>query len=182
MRDDDLSFMQELVGYANTFAQQSAGVLSQIEDQALEFTLLLELLESLRDLVLGSLGESVDVHVADAWTNLECEIDAVARNLVAHYGELDRLVGAFANDGDVDRGPFLALQQIGDFARGHVVSGLAIDGGDYVTGTNPSFICGRAHEWGNHDDFVVARSDRHAHAVVFAALIFAQQGVLLGVE
>src|SRR5713226_3275864 len=34
----------------------------------------------------------------------------------------------------------------------------------------------------NHDDLVVARADRHAHAVVFAALLFPQQGIGLRIK
>src|SRR5215469_1010988 len=182
MRDDDLSLVQELVGYANAFAQQTTGVLTQIQHQALEFAFILEFLQSLRDFVLGSLGESVDVHVSDAGTDLKCQIYAVARNFVAHYGKLDRLVGAFTNDRNVDRGALLAFQQISDFAGGHVVSGLAINGGDYVTGANSSFVRGSADEGRDHDDFVVAWADRHPHSVVLAALIFAEQRVLLRIE
>jgi len=39
-----------------------------------------------------------------------------------------------------------------------------------------------ADERSDDDDFVIARSDRHAHAVVLAALFFAEGGVGLGIE
>ena len=42
MRNDELSLLQELVGHADAFAQQSAGVAAQIEDQSLEVAELIE--------------------------------------------------------------------------------------------------------------------------------------------
>ena len=49
-------------------------------------------------------------------------------------------------------------------------------------GTNSGAIGGCSHKGRNDNDFIVARADRHAYAVVFAALIFAQQRVGLGIK
>ncbi len=47
---------------------------------------------------------------------------------------------------------------------------------------NARAVSGSARERRNHDDSIVPRSNRHSHAVVFAALVFAQQRVGFGVE
>ena len=36
MGDDDLPFAQEFIGHADSFAQQSAGILAQVQNEALE--------------------------------------------------------------------------------------------------------------------------------------------------
>ena len=53
---------------------------------------------------------------------------------------------------------------------------------EQCTGPDSGAIGGAAHKGRNHDDFVVAWSNRHAYAVVLAALLFPQQGVGLGIE
>ncbi len=42
VRDDELSLLQELVGHAYAFTEQSAGILAKIEDQTLEIAHLIE--------------------------------------------------------------------------------------------------------------------------------------------
>ena len=47
---------------------------------------------------------------------------------------------------------------------------------------NAGLVSGRSGEGIDDDDFVVARADGHAHAVVFAALVFAHERVGLGIK
>ena len=54
MRNDELSLLQELVGHANAFAQQSAGIAAQIENQSLQIA---ELIERFGNFMLGGLVE-----------------------------------------------------------------------------------------------------------------------------
>src|SRR4029077_2128315 len=110
------------------------------------------------------------------------QIDAIARDFVAYYREVQRFFRAFAQDGDVDRRPFRALQQVSNVSRAHVVGRLAIYGNNDVSGTDTGPVRGGAYERRDDDDFVVARTDRHAHAVIFAALIFTQQRVSFGIK
>ena len=42
VRNDQLALLQELVGHADAFAEQAAGILPQIEDQALQIAHLVE--------------------------------------------------------------------------------------------------------------------------------------------
>src|SRR5215469_18410973 len=122
------------------------------------------------------------MHVADTRLDLKVKIDTVAGNLVTYDGELERLVGPLTQDGDMNRGAFGPFQQVGYIGRGQIVGGLAIDGRNDVPGANARAIGGSSGEGSNDDNLIVARSDGHAHAVVLAALVLAQQRVGLGVE
>ena len=179
MRNDELVFLQELVGYAHAFAEQAAGIAPQIENQTLEIA---KLIQSSRNFFFRGLVESVHVHVADSRPDQEMYVHAVTRNLVAHQGEFHRLLHAFARDADVHRRPFRPLEHVGDFGRAHVFRRLSINRDDHVAGMNAGLIRWRAGEGENHNDLVVARPHRHAHAVVLAALVFAHQRVRFGIE
>src|SRR5581483_6729828 len=119
--------MQEFVSYAYAFVQQSSGILPEIEDQSLHLARLREAVERLLHFLVGGFVELRNVHVADARTNQEMKIDAVARNLIADNRKFQRLFGAFTQDSDMNRGAFRSLQQISHVTGGHVVGGFAID-------------------------------------------------------
>ena len=174
--------MEKFVGHPHTFAEQAAGILAQIEDKTLEFALRLETLERLSDLVLGSFGEAVYVHVADARLYFKRKVDAVAGYFVANDSKFEWLVGAFTDDRDVDCGSFCTLEQVGYVAGRHVVGGFTVNCGDHITGSNAGFVCRSANERSDNDDLIIPRTYRHTHAVVLAALIFAQKCVLFWIE
>src|ERR1700683_4809626 len=99
VRNDELAFLQELVGHAYAFAQQPAGISPQIENQTLEIA---KLIQSFRDLFFRSFVEPGHMEVANSGPNEEVHVDAVTRNLVAHQREFHRLLHAFARNADVD--------------------------------------------------------------------------------
>ena len=68
VRNDQLALLQELVGDANAFAEQSAGILAQIEHQALQIS---KLVERFGHFMLGGFLEAGDVEVADAGLDQE---------------------------------------------------------------------------------------------------------------
>ncbi len=179
MRNDHRAAAQELIGNVNAFAQQSAGIAAQVEDQAFQVA---KLLERLLDFVSRGLVELVDVHVADAGPHDEVDVHAVARDFRALHGELHRMINAVAQDGDVDRGALRSFEQVGHFAHAEVVGGLAVYGDNHVTRAQPGLVSGRADERRHHDDLIVARTDRHPDAVIQPALIFAQQRIGFGIE
>ena len=182
MRHNDLSLLQELVRHANAFTQQTAGILAQIKDQSLQLALLLQLIQRLCDFVLGRFLEARYVDVSNTRANHEVHINAVARNLVTHHVKVDRLVRAFAQNSDLDGRALGPFEQVGDVARAHVVGRLAVNRDDDVARPNAGPVRGRSRKRSDHDDFVIARSNLHAHAVVLAALLFAQGGVRLRVK
>ncbi len=106
----------------------------------------------------------------------------MARNLVARDGEDQRLVVAFARNRDLDDRAFRALQHVGYVAGGQAIGGLVIDLDDHVARPNPGVIRRRADVRRHHHGVVFARSNHHAHAVIFAALVFAQQRKLAGIK
>src|SRR5947207_1976967 len=117
MGDDDLSLLQELVRYSNTFAQQPTGVATQIENQSFEIA---ELVERVGNFMFRGLVESVDVHIPHAGPDQEVDVDAVTRDLVADQGELHRLLHAFARDADVNGCAPRSFKQVGDVTGAHV--------------------------------------------------------------
>src|SRR5579862_5503882 len=106
MRNDQLAFLQELVGHAYALTQQSTRILPEVKDQPLEIA---HLFKRFADLMLRCLLEPRDMHVADAGLDHEMEIDAVTRNLVAYDAELERMIRALAQHGDANRSPFWPL-------------------------------------------------------------------------
>src|SRR5262245_55545910 len=124
--------------------------------------------------MLSGLVEPGDVHVSDAWPDHEVQVNAVTWNFVTNDGKLDWLFCAFPQNCNVNCSALGPLEQIGNVAGCHVVGRLAIDGDDDVTRMNACTIGRSANEWRNDDDFVIARSDGHTHAVILSALIFLQ--------
>src|SRR5262249_39686949 len=92
------------------------------------------------------------------------------------------LLQALAQNGDLDRGAFGALQKFGDFAGAQIIGRFAVNRDDDVAGANAGTVGGGAHEGRNYDHLVITRAHLHAHPVVLAALLFAQQGVRLGIK
>src|SRR5208337_1001684 len=160
--DDELSLLQKLVSYAHAFAEQTSRILPQVQNQALQIS---HLVQGLGDFMFGGFLESGNVHVADTGLDHEVQVHAVARNLVADHGELERMVGAFAQHGDADGGAFRSLEQIGHIGGAHVVGGLAVNGGNNVARPDAGAIGRGADKGGDDDDFIIARAYRHAHAV-----------------
>src|SRR4051812_10721189 len=118
MRNDQLSTLQELVGYSHAFAQQPARVLPQVKNQAFDIA---HLFERLRDFMLGGFLESGNVHVADTRLDHEMEVYAIAWNFIADHRKFKRMVGAFPQHGDTDGGSFRSLQQVSYVRGAHVV-------------------------------------------------------------
>src|SRR5580692_7331538 len=102
-------------------------------------------------------------------------------NFVAGDGEDQRFTIAFAGDGDLYDGALGTFEHVGDIAGGEAIGGLVIHLDDYVARANAGVV-GRCADVRSHDYGVVfARSNDHADAVVFAALIFAEEGKLTSV-
>src|SRR5437868_8738323 len=179
MGNDDLAFLQELIGNADTFAEQAAGVLAQVENKTLHIA---HFVERLGDLMLSGLLEAGNVHVTDPGADEEMEVDAVAGNLVTDDGEFERLIGALAEDSDAHRGSLGPFEQLGNFRRTEVVRRLAIDRHNDVAGMNARAVGRRTHKRSYDNDLVVARADGHADAVILAALCYPKQGIGLGIE
>ncbi len=181
VEDDEIVLVEKHVRHTDSLVQQAATVVAQIEDQSIELWII-ELLHRVGQIAVGRFVERGDAHIADAWPNHRKILDAGARNFVANHGDFDRLVPTFARDGDMDGGALGALQHVCHFVGAEAVAGLSVDFGDHVAGANSGLECRRADERCDHDRLIFARGDRHAHAVIFALLLFAEECVLLGIE
>src|SRR5437016_5026719 len=113
MGDDDLSFLEELVCYADSFIQQATRIPAQIEHHALEFA---ELLQGIFYFLFGGFIERADVHVAYAWPDQELEVNTVARYLIPDNVKFKRLVRGFTQNRDMHVCAFRALEHIGHVA------------------------------------------------------------------
>ena len=109
-------------------------------------------------------------------------VNRVLGNFVARNGESERVGVTFAQHGDVHDRAFRAFQQIGNFRSGESVGEFAFDAMNDVAGTNAGFRCGRTGHGREYDGVIFLRTDGHADAVIFAALIFTQQRVLARIE
>src|SRR5205807_4057973 len=105
---------------------------------------------------------SIDVDVTDARSNFEGQIYAMARDLVAHYMELQRMVDAFPCYGDQDLRTHRPLQQVGYLRARQVVYRLAINGEDGIAGTYSGFKSRRIAKWSDHNDLILPDDDFHA--------------------
>src|SRR5205807_869214 len=170
MRNNQLSFVQELVGNSNALVEQAARILTQVENQAFQIALLIEGIERVLNFLLRSLIETGDVHVSDAWADHEVQVDAVTWNFITHHSKFEGFLSAFANNRDVDSGAFWPLQQVGDIAGIHVVRGLAVYRSDDVPGMNARAICRASCERRDNNYLIVARPHRHTYAVVLSPL------------
>src|SRR6266700_801878 len=179
MGDDDLSFLEELVCYADAFIQQATRIAAQIEHHALEFA---ELLQGIFYFLFGGFVECADVHVTDAWPDQELEVHTVARDLIPDNVKFKRLVRGLPQNGDMHVRAFGALEHVGHVTHAQIVGGLAVDGNDYVSGAQTGFVGRSAGERSHNNDLVIAWRNLHAHAVILAALLFAHQRVRLGIK
>ena len=179
MRDDQLSLLQKLIRDAHALAQQSTRILPQVQHQSLQIA---HLIERFGDLVLGCLLESRNVHVPNPGLDHEMQIHAIARNLVANHAELQRMIRPLAQHRDPHRRALRPFQQVGHIRRAHVVRGFAVDRGDDVARTNARPVRRRSRERRDHDDLIVTRAHRHAYAVIFPALLFAQLRIRFRIE
>src|SRR6185312_8390101 len=179
MRNNDLAFLQELVSHANAFIEQAPGIAAKIKNQAFEIA---ELLQSVFHFLLSGLVKGSDVHVADAGLDEELQVHAVAGYFIAHHIELQRLGRGLPQDGDVDVGSARAFEHVCYVAHAEIFRRFAVNRQNHVAGTEAHFVSRSADERRYYDDLVIAGSNLHAHAVVFAALLFTQQGIGSGIK
>ena len=106
----------------------------------------------------------------------------MARNFIACHGEHQRFGITFSRDGDFHHCAFRALQQVGNFRGGELFGGFVVHFDNHVAGANPRIVGRRARVWRQHDGMIFPRSYDHSDAVVFPALVFAEERKLFGVK
>ena len=181
MRNHNFALSQIMSGHGYAFIQKPAGILAQIEQEALD-VVLAQLLEIVFHLLAGVFVELGNMHVCDSRTNPEGRFDAIARDLVANDVELQRLFSALASHRYLHVRPTTSTQQVSNFRSREVVGALIVNLDQHVAGAKPSFICRRSTEGRDDDGLAVARADRHADAVIVTLLIVTQRLEIFGIE
>src|SRR5208283_2935249 len=168
--NDDLIFLEEHVADGDGFIEEPTGIAAHIEDEALE-GIGAKLPEGVGELAVGGVVELREANVADAGLQEESDVHGMAGDFVASEGDDDLYDGALG-----------ALEHVGDFAGGEAVGGLGVHLDDDIAGAQAGVIGGRADVGRNDDGVVIAGSDDHAHAIIFAVLVFLEESELVGIE
>src|SRR5258708_7599248 len=181
VRNDELILVEKHIANGHGFIEKAAGIPAHVENQAVERRSV-ELLQRVSDFMVSSFVKPGEADIADTGFEQKRDIHGVARNFVARHGENQRLRISFTRNSNFNDGALGAFEHVGDVASGQTIGGLVVDLHDDVAGTYAGVI-GRCADVGSHDHRVVlAGGDDHADAVILAALIFAQESELAGVE
>ncbi len=181
MRNDQLVLVQEHVANRDRFIQQAARVSAHVQDQAIQRRRI-QLLQRIRDLAIRRFVKSRQPDIANARLQHEGDIDRMPRYLVARHGENQLLRITFARNCNLDDRAFRPLQHVGYFAGRQSIRGFVVDFDNHVAWPDPRVIRRRSHVRRHHYRVILSWRYDHSHAVVLPALVFAQQGKLLGIE
>ena len=108
--------------------------------------------------------------------------NAQERDLLAGDGQVERLLGAFAHEGDGDLGPLFAAELLHGVVARDRHGRLAVDARDDVAGEDAQAIGRAALDRRDDDDVVALLLDLHAHAEILARVVLAHPGEARGVE
>jgi hypothetical protein len=173
--DDERASRQEQVRDLDRRAQGPARVQAQVEDEVLHAQVL-ELGERVLELARRLLAEVPDVDIPDAPVEEERVRDAQERDLLAGEGQVERLVGAVADEGDGDIGPLLAPELLHGVVARQRPGRFAVDLGDDVAGLDAHAVGRPALDRGDDDDVIAQLLDLHAHPEVLAHVVLAHPG------
>ena len=168
--------VQEHVRDRHRLVQQPTGIVSQIENEPFEVGHI-ELLERGNQLPSGGFVEGREAHVADAGLQKKGGIHGVLGDLIASHGEGQWLGVSLALDGQMHVGALGAFQQVGNFRGGQSFGGFIFHSPDDVPRTKAGLDGRRAGHRSQNDGTPGLRADGHPHAVVLAALVFAEQRI-----
>ena len=117
-------------------------------------------------IVEGLFGERGDLHVADVV--LDAVLDGLHLDDVAHDRDLDRLVGAFAQDGQLDRRVDQAAHLLDRVVQGQAAHVLAVDLRNIVAGAHAGLGRRGVVDRRDHLDQLVLHGDLDAEAAELA--------------
>ena len=172
--DDELAFLQELVGHLHGRAEVSAAVAFQVEDEVLH-ALFFQLAAGLDELLVCGLCEAADADVARMFAGHVAGVDAIDGYLVAGDGKGNEPRLAAAEHLELHFGPFGAAQDGKDGVVGQFLAGnrASVGRDDAVAGQDSDAFAGAVDD-GLHDEERVVRHvelDADAVEVAFERLI-----------
>lgn len=174
--------MRKASGYLDGGLQHAAGVVAQVQDQALETALvvLAQLVQRLDHFLAG-----VDLELGDAQVGVAGFEDLALDTLDLDDGALEFDVersAAIADDGQGDRGAGLAAHAVDRFGHRLALGRLAVDLHDQVAGLDAGAGRGGVVDRRDHLDEAVFAADLDAQAAELAAGAFLQLGEVLRAE
>ena len=127
MRRDDDAAIEEIAGDAHRGVEQTAGIVAQIEHEAVEAAagFALHLVERIDELALRLLGEGADANIADA-TGLEMRLDRGDTDDRAGQRHVERTLTQ-TQDHHAHFGAGRSAQLIDRILQGHAIGRMAVD-------------------------------------------------------
>ena len=178
----DLALFQERIGHRDGLIEQPAGIVAQVDDEALELVAGLggEIGDRLLQALGGLLVELGDADEADIV--LETRAHRAHADDVARDRHLDRLVLALAHDLELDLGVHRAAHLLDRLVEGQPLHRLVVEMGDDVVGHDPG-LRRRGFVDRRHDlDQAVLHGDLDAEAAELAAGLHLHVAEALGIH
>src|SRR5262245_40638346 len=182
-RRHDLALLQERVGDRDRLIEQSARVVAQVDDEALE--LIAGLGGEVGDRLLQALGSLlVELGDADKADVVAFEARAHRAHLDARAGDrdLDRLVLALAHDLEFDLGVFRAAHLLDRLIGGGPLHRLVVEMRDNVVGHDAGLRRRRLVDRGHDLDQAVLHGDLDAEAAELAPGLHLHVAEALGIH
>lgn len=140
--------VQERVGDADGLIQQPAGVVAQVEDDALDGALALGVGQGVEQLLRGAFAEAGEADPVVAGLEF-AGLHADERDGVALDAQVHGLLGVAVQDGQHHFGAFGAADMRDGFLKRHFQRGLAAHGEDDVAGLHAALGRRAYLRWGS---------------------------------
>ncbi|MGY4448808.1 hypothetical protein ACVWZR_003468 [Bradyrhizobium sp. i1.3.1] len=165
------------------FLEQAARVVAEIDDVALE--LVADLIREVGDLALQAFGgllvEGGDADIGDV-VGLDARAHRADANVVAHQGDVDRIVLALADDLELDLGVDRTAHLLDRLVQGQALHGFVVEIGDDVVGHDAGARSGGVVDRRDHLDQAVLHRDFDAEAAELTAGLHLHVAEALGVH
>src|SRR5690606_12438584 len=173
---DDQALLEEMVGDLYRGLQHAAGVVAQVQDQAVEFlaVFLAQSCQCLAHLRAGVDLELGDTQVAIAWFE-QLALDAGDLDDCARQFDVEGLA-ALAHQRQVDFAAWLAAHHPHSLDHRQALGRFAVDLDDQVASLDAGSGCGSVIDGRNHLDKAVLDTDFDAQATELPAGAFLQLG------
>ena len=167
--DDEIAFLQELLGNVDSSLQIASSVLLQVENQVVH-PLLAQLIKALEELLMGCGTKVTDTDIADTWTDHIGGIDGLHGNLVAHNGKLQQILDALTDDAQTHLRALRATEALHDLLLRHLHTsdGRIIDQHNTVACQDAYLLRRTIRNGLNHEQGVLDHIELHTDALEIA--------------
>ena len=179
--NDEISLLQELVGYLSRCLKVAAAIILKVEDQVFH-SHFLERIHRRSHLLVAGQAEASQSDVSDSRTNHIRRIHRGYRNLIALHLESKLVLDATAHNGKIHRGSLRTAKAFHDFllAHLHARNSRIIHRNDAVASYD-SHLLGRTIHYGLDDEQgIIYHIKLHANAIETAIQRFIHRLGFLG--